>query len=282
MGWHTIIHEDEALVDAHQHHQEQRRPSLALKTSSQEGHRRPSIPASLNNDPPSPSYNYTRRRSSILSPTTLSTLRLARQKSLTSRLLALPPELRNQIYTTYFSPSSSDSNIPRIKPDYTLPPLLKTCRQIYSEAIGLYYSSAPAFRCLDEDSAVKWLCALPEKFLSLIQEVRYDTRWIIFVTPYIPVPGAECWLCGKLVRRLEGRGSEVGRLLFLEGKEGDGNGEKEGDEGEEDEGGGEEEMEEMERGTGKLKVSFYRRGAENGIVWTNKPGLIEVVGEGAQ
>ena len=77
-------------------------------------------------------------------------------------------------------------------------------------------------------------------------------------------------------------------LLFLEGKEEDGgsgeDGEKEGGEGEEGEGGsdGEEEMEEMERGTGKLKVSFYRRGAKNGIVWTNKPGLIEVVGEGAQ
>ncbi|PIA88803.1 hypothetical protein CB0940_06991 [Cercospora beticola] len=213
-----------------------------------------------------------RRRSSALNTTLLSQLRLTqRQKPLTSRLLTLPAELRNQIYITYFThPTYSEDCPPRIRPSYTLPPLLKTCRQIYNEAIGLYYSATPAFRCLDEDSTVKWLVNLPERWRGMLKEVRFDTRWIIFSTPFIPVPGAELWLVGELVGKLEKRGFDCERWLF---REGEGSGRVE--DGEE---GGEEE--EVTTTTGKLKCSFYRRGGggqEGAIIWTDKPGLIESV-----
>ena len=111
-----------------------------------------------------------------------------------SRLLSLPPELRNAVYTALFAPGE----VERIKPGYTIPPFLLTCKQVYAEATGVYYSHS-IFRCLEEDSAVSWLTHLPRKWLDRIQEIRYDTRWIIFVTPFIPVPGAERWLFQNLV-----------------------------------------------------------------------------------
>ncbi|KAF7193311.1 hypothetical protein HII31_05405, partial [Pseudocercospora fuligena] len=74
----------------------------------------------------------------------------------------------------------------------------------------------------------------------------------IFSTPLIPVPGAEGWLFRQLVERLEGKGFEVDELVG----------------GREENGGWRE---------GRLKVSFYsqRLGSkENGILWTNKLGLV--------
>ncbi|KAM3424344.1 hypothetical protein BST61_g11119 [Cercospora zeina] len=251
--------------------------------------RRSSTLADLSDTEDSHHSKSRRRRSSVLNTTQFSHLRLTatpRQKSLTSRLLALPPELRNQIYITCFThPTYAEESPPRIRPSYTLPPLLKTCRQIYSEAIGLYYASTPAFRCLDEDSTIKWLCNLPEQYRSMLQEVRYDTRWIIFSTPFIPVPGAECWLVGELVAKLQKRGFDVERWLFRHedncvvggGEEDGGEVEVEVDDGDGD-GDGEKGPTVMTRG--KLKCSFYRRGGggqEGAILWTDKPGLIESV-----
>lgn len=119
-----------------------------------------------------------------------------------SRFLSLPAELRNAIYSALFPPSDpdkdSDGHVQRIKSSYRLPGLLLTCKQIHSECMGLYYSNT-IFRCLDETSAVNWLANLPRRWLNLVPEVRYDTRWIIFVTPFIPVPGAEGWLFQNLV-----------------------------------------------------------------------------------
>lgn len=117
---------------------------------------------------------------------------------------------------------------------------------------------------------MKWLVNLPERYRSMLKEVRFDTRWIIFSTPFIPVPGAELWLVGELVGKLEKRGFDCERWLFREDV---GSGRAE-----------EEDEEEPENGvtttTGKLKCSFYRRGGggqEGAIVWTDKPGLIESV-----
>lgn len=129
--------------------------------------------------------------------TTSSTSAPSAQTIKPSRLLSLPPELRNEIYNNLFPPSSEGS-VERIKPGYELPGLLLTCKQVHAECMGLYYSNS-IFRCLDEDSAVSWLTNLPRKWLDMIEEVRYDTRWIIFMTPFIPVPGAECWLFQNLV-----------------------------------------------------------------------------------
>lgn len=169
-----------------------------------------------------------------------------------NRFLSLPAELRNRIYELLF-----ESEIPLIKPTYTLPGLLVSCKKIYAEAIGLYYSTTPAFRCLDEASAVSWLTALPKQCLDLVKEVQYDTRWIVFVTPLIPVPGVECWLFQNLLNKLQQRHLDVdGSGLLRDREAGVG---------------------------GKLKVSFYRKGAEgNGIVWTDKPGLIGPVSEGGR
>lgn len=111
-----------------------------------------------------------------------------------SHFLSLPPELRNEIYSALFPPQ----NVERIKPDYAFPGFLLANKQIASEATGLYYANT-IFRCLDEASAVDWLTTLPSKWLNLVEEVRYDTRWIIFETPFIPVPGAEGWLYRELV-----------------------------------------------------------------------------------
>lgn len=63
--------------------------------------------------------------------------------------------------------------------------------------------------------------------------MRYDARWIIFVTPFIPVPGAECWLWVEFVRKArergvvvegEGRvfGEGVWRVSFYDGRGGGG------------------------------------------------------------
>ncbi|KAF2217254.1 hypothetical protein CERZMDRAFT_93304 [Cercospora zeae-maydis SCOH1-5] len=293
MGWNTVLTLDKDVTPIHQ---------LASSTEQENTYRNPcsslsgmiqsqdssscnrfrrcfSTLANLSDTEDNHLSKSRRRRSSVLNTTQLSQLRLStapRQKTLASRLLTLPPELRNRIYITCLThPTYSAESPPRIRPSYTLPPLLKTCRQIYSEAIGVYYSSTPAFRCLDEDSTIKWLCNLPEQYRSMLREVRYDTRWIIFSTPFIPVPGAECWLVGELVAKLEKKGFDVERWLFRNGEscvaegededqvDGDGDGEKV-----------------ATTTTGKLKCSFYRRGGggqEGAILWTDKPGLIESV-----
>ncbi|EME78834.1 uncharacterized protein MYCFIDRAFT_83816 [Pseudocercospora fijiensis CIRAD86] len=171
----------------------------------------------------------------------------------TSPFLTLPAELRNKIYTSLFESSGP----PLIKPTYTLPNLLWSNRQIFSEAIGLYYTTSPPFRCLDETSTISWLTTLPKQFLDAIPEIRYDTRWIIFVTPLIPVPGAEGWLFRALIEKLEGRGVGVCERGLV---------------------GRRNEVGEWREG--KLKISYYskRLGCkENGIFWTDKVGLVESV-----
>lgn len=194
------------------------------------------------------------RRSSVFGTNgdKLTSLRLSSHQSATSPFLALPAEIRNQVYTSLFL-----DDPPRIRPEYEIPSILRTCRQIYYEALGLYYTSTP-FRCLDEDSAVSWLSTIPPKYLDMIPEVRYDTRWIIFVTPYIPVPGAECWLFQNLLRKLGDRGQcDVQTLLTSPSGHDDAK---------------------KNSGTGRLRISYYRKGDPgSGVVWTDKPGLIEIV-----
>lgn len=158
------------------------------------------------------------------------------------RFLALPPELRNKIYTHLFQCTK-----PLVKPTYTLPGLLLANHQIHAEALGLYYSTS-TFRCLDEASTINWLCCLSKEKLGLLREVRYDTRWIIYKTPFIPVPGAECWLWVELGRKLKEKG------IALEG-------------------------ENSAVGNGVMQVSFYA-GEEGQVRWTDKMGLIETVRNG--
>lgn len=140
------------------------------------------------------------------------------------------------IYVALFT-----SETQRIRSQYNLPGLLTVNKQIHHEAIAMYYATS-LFRCLDEDSTVYWLVRLPSRYRELIQEVRYDTRWIIFVRPYIPVPGAEGWLWLNLCRRLEAQGVDVEAF----GK------------------------------AGRLKISHYRAGEGGGdIVWTDRPGPMD-------
>ena len=93
--------------------------------------------------------------------------------------------------------------------------------------------------------------------MDLVPEVRYDTRWIIFMTPMIPVPGVECHLFQSLVKKLRERGFDVNQLGQRVGKDGEPYGEA------------------------KLKVSFYGKGG-GGIKWTDKPGCIEDVRAGGR
>lgn len=120
-----------------------------------------------------------------------------------SSLLSLPAELRNMIYIALFA-----SETQCIRPEYTLPGLLTANKQIHHEAMAMYYT-ASIFRCLDEDSTVYWLVHLPLEYRVLIEEIYYDTRWIVSVRPKITIPGAEGWLWLSLCRRLEARGVEV-------------------------------------------------------------------------
>ncbi|CAK3875519.1 Hypothetical predicted protein [Lecanosticta acicola] len=182
-----------------------------------------------------------------------------------SPILALPAELRDMIYCSLFN----EENVQLIKPAYRFPGLLLANKQIHREATGLFYANS-TFRCLDEDSAVRWLTNLPARWLELVPEVRYDTRWIIFITPVIPVPGAEFWLYRSLVRRLEERNFD---LKVLQGPGAGAVAARE------EEGWAGEVSEEMQKGTGRLKISYYQSGEGGCIRWTDKPGLIEVVSQ---
>jgi len=59
-----------------------------------------------------------------------------------SPLLELPPELRNRIYSDVLVQATTvHVTTTTAKPNWNVPSLLHTCRQIRSEASGIYYSS---------------------------------------------------------------------------------------------------------------------------------------------
>lgn len=60
-----------------------------------------------------------------------------------SPLLDLPPEIRNNIYEMVFE--GTIIKVDREDLPSTAPGLLRTCRQIYNEAVGMYHASATIY-----------------------------------------------------------------------------------------------------------------------------------------
>lgn len=97
-----------------------------------------------------------------------------------SRLTRLPAELRNRIYELALPDTII---IPRRRPKMGIPcnkvcapGLLLTCKQIYQEAIGLYYSSTSFWFKIPDDFA-RWARIIGIKKLKVI-------RKIVLMVPY--------------------------------------------------------------------------------------------------
>lgn len=105
-----------------------------------------------------------------------------------SRLMQLPPEIRDQIYELLFEDCIVRVNVYK----WSKPPgVLLTCKEIHCEAIGVYYRNATFRASYSKDGEVstRRLQKLPWKYQNLIRRVALDT-----VTKYkvnnIPMPPA--------------------------------------------------------------------------------------------
>ena len=54
------------------------------------------------------------------------------------------------------------------------PCLLLACKQIFSEALEIYYASM-TFKFVSQKKTVAWLSRLPEKSRKAVRNLRYDT-----------------------------------------------------------------------------------------------------------
>ncbi|EME40598.1 hypothetical protein DOTSEDRAFT_27232 [Dothistroma septosporum NZE10] len=97
-----------------------------------------------------------------------------------ANLLALPQELRDQIYHYVFEGLLVKLDARTVHRRNA--GLLATSRQLYIESVDLYYKSATFFLthdCVngvesDEKRLMKWLKALPSRRRKLIREIRYE------------------------------------------------------------------------------------------------------------
>ncbi|PPJ58980.1 hypothetical protein CBER1_04085 [Cercospora berteroae] len=107
-------------------------------------------------------------------------------ESIPSRLMSLPAELRNRIWTAAFEGWTQRIDFHSRAEIWTnaektyrrQPPLLSTCKQIYAEAIGIYYSTAIFFVdrlkhewCRGELSG--WLRSIGPERAKLVRNVRF-------------------------------------------------------------------------------------------------------------
>lgn len=60
-------------------------------------------------------------------------------------------------------------------PKSTPPSLLLSCRQIYDEAVGIYYNIA-TFTGMSSAALTDWLEALPSRHVQALHDVRYHAR----------------------------------------------------------------------------------------------------------
>ncbi|KAK5683903.1 hypothetical protein LTS10_003766 [Elasticomyces elasticus] len=105
----------------------------------------------------------------------------------TSKLMALPPELRNRIYSDVFTGTTigiemyyqpkGDGTFSVLEARSMIPGILLVSRQAHNEAIGLYYARS-AFTTAQRDSGwiVLWLNSMPLKYVALVTDVRCDTN----------------------------------------------------------------------------------------------------------
>ncbi|KAK5115621.1 hypothetical protein LTR85_009792 [Meristemomyces frigidus] len=111
-----------------------------------------------------------------------------------SPLFDLPPELRNTIYeltlmgsTTLVGLREDDDSVL-----IELPCLLRSCKQIYVEAILVFYHLTP-FYSRYAYNIVCWLKALHPRYRKAISEIRLETnkqQWVLH-TPRIRVASNE-------------------------------------------------------------------------------------------
>ncbi|KAF2162706.1 hypothetical protein M409DRAFT_58114 [Zasmidium cellare ATCC 36951] len=97
----------------------------------------------------------------------------------TSRLLGLPPELRNRIYEFVFEDSEVTIRAHRNGiPCCTYEPpslgILMTCRQTYREATDIFYS-VTTFYFTWRMALVEFLRSLPPRHARMVSTIRFDT-----------------------------------------------------------------------------------------------------------
>ncbi|KAK5720744.1 hypothetical protein LTR15_006705 [Elasticomyces elasticus] len=101
----------------------------------------------------------------------------------TSRLMALPAELRIHIYEWLFAGlttrvkasgarGSDGTHLSLLK--YPVPEILLCSRQVYQETIGMYYSLSVVEAANDSQSLGTVLSSIPEETYRILQGVRID------------------------------------------------------------------------------------------------------------
>lgn len=98
-----------------------------------------------------------------------------------SRLMRVPPELRNHIYELVFKDSLVPVNgfgsiMKRGSPAYSAPGILLACHQTYNEAINTFYAET-IFVAHYGFQLDHWIKRLPKRVVSLLNHVRLDLAW---------------------------------------------------------------------------------------------------------
>ncbi|KAK3639021.1 hypothetical protein LTR56_012744 [Elasticomyces elasticus] len=105
----------------------------------------------------------------------------------TSKLMALPPELRNRIYSDVFTGTTigiemyyqpkGDGTFSVLEARSMIPGILLVSRHAHNEAVGLYYARS-AFTTAQRNSGwiALWLNSMPLKYVALVTDVRCDTN----------------------------------------------------------------------------------------------------------
>lgn len=92
-----------------------------------------------------------------------------------SPIFKLPPELRNAIYSLVFQ----DHTVEVVSVERYLkaqpPGLLITCKQLYTEAVEVYYSNVAA-EGKSVDDVFDWALRMPKQYYNLVPELRIVHR----------------------------------------------------------------------------------------------------------
>ena len=86
------------------------------------------------------------------------------------RILDIPPEIRKLIYEDVFTGTTLNLSYPTQIPF----PVLITSKQIYNEAITVFYATV-TFYFAAHETGRRWFVHLPAKFQSAVATLRYDT-----------------------------------------------------------------------------------------------------------
>lgn len=90
-----------------------------------------------------------------------------------SQLLTVPAELRNRVYSLVFDNCIHDVTIlVRFRKSAKPTSLLLACKQVYQEAIGIFYSNA-IIASTGTSDLVHWIKHIPPQHYHLVPEIRY-------------------------------------------------------------------------------------------------------------